>query len=910
MFGKMASARLSIRWKILLPFVLLVSLVLLVLLPIINTLATRRIEQDADRRLGRDAESVAELLERSAADVLLKADLAATLPQTEAAAGYPDLLAQALSPLKQKYDLQELSFYGVDFEPGDAAIYYGGPVTARRFQLSRHTTEVRESLILQVLASGESASGIALAPQSSQILGVVPVLSRGTGETGISGVVLAASYLDNQSISQISNIVKADIAVIRDNAVVVSTIATATGYEAELKEGLIDPDGDIVARNLREVDGVRLRVLSFPLELDGQVQGTLLVTQPIHDLLAVQNDIRLILFAFSGVVALTSLIVGLGAIFSFARPLRSLAEAARLVSSGRLEHRVAVSRNFFRDEITELGENFNGMTERLQELYTGLERKVEERTQDLVNERNKLDTLSRQLAVARDQALEANRAKSMFLANMSHELRTPLNAIIGYTELVLSGVYGPVTEKQIDRLDRVKSNGQHLLNLISDVLDLSKIEAGKMELYLENFQVYSLVDNVINTARPLMLKNSNTLEANLPAEMGMIVADQTKVQQVLFNLLSNAAKFTENGTVTLTVERQIEKNTEWIYFRVTDSGIGMTPEQTEKVFEEFMQADASTTRKYGGTGLGLAICRRFCQMMGGSIEAQSEVGKGSVFTMRLPVDVRKATEAKLPSDGEDGEKEPEVASQKPNTVLVIDDNEYARDLLSHYLQENNFNVVAARNGEEGLQLAEKLKPSIITLDVMMPEMDGWTVLTTLKANAELSHIPVIIVTILHEKNKGYSLGASDYITKPIDRTRFGEILQKYQLGDGPYEILIVEDEDDTRRLMRDMLEGQGWTVSEAPNGREALHALDRGTPNLILLDLMMPEMDGFEFMDVLRKHNSHKQIPVIVVTAMTLSNDDRKRLNGYVTQILQKGTVSQDQLLAEIRDLVNTSLKI
>ncbi|MBZ0310754.1 MAG: response regulator, partial [Anaerolineae bacterium] len=441
---------------------------------------------------------------------------------------------------------------------------------------------------------------------------------------------------------------------------------------------------------------------------------------------------------------------------------------------------------------------------------------------------------------ARHAAESASRAKSTFLANMNHELRTPLNAIIGYSSLVLGGTYGPVTDLQSDRIRRVADNGNHLLNLINDVLDLSKIEAGKMELFLETFEIKGLLESAVESARPLALKNSNRIETTIPDSIGKMNADLTKVRQILFNLLSNAAKFTENGTIALTVTEENLHEEKWFTFEVRDTGIGMSRETQERIFTEFIQADASTTRKYGGTGLGLAISRRFCEMMGGSIQVASEAGIGSVFTVRLPANVMLPKERTPESDP----LPMPTRSHLPHTgetVLIIDDDATVRDLMTQYLMEEGYRVVTTSRGEEGLKLAKELKPNIITLDVMMPEMDGWGVLALLKADPELADIPVIMLTIIDNKRMGYALGASEYLTKPINPVRLREILRKYLKP--PCPILVVEDEESIRLMMVDTLKAEGWEVYEAENGRVALEKMEKHQPELVILDLMMPEMD-------------------------------------------------------------------
>ena len=485
-----------------------------------------------------------------------------------------------------------------------------------------------------------------------------------------------------------------------------------------------------------------------------------------------------------------------------------------------------------------------------------------------------------------------SRTKSSFLANMSHELRTPLNAIIGYSEILQEDAADKEDKEPIDDLQKIESAGRHLLGLINNILDLSKIEAGKMDVFIEEVDIQALFKEVLSIVKPLADKNGNIIEVICPADIGSFRSDQTKVKQCLLNLLSNANKFTSKGTLTLTVAREDNSR---VCFCVSDTGIGMTAQQLGQLFEAFSQTDASTTKRFGGTGLGLAITKHFCAMLDGDVTAESTPGTGSTFTIKLPDQGVVPAAVELPAPAA-------VMADGRATVLVVDDDPTVRSLLAKTLEKEGYRVISARNGVEGLALAREHRPQAITLDVLMPQMDGWRALKELKADAELRDIPVIMVTVLNERGMAIPLGAADFVTKPVDRQRLTAILREHCASPGSASILVVEDDLPTREMLCRSVASMGYVAHVAGNGRSGLDWLaNHPAPSLILLDLLMPEMDGFEFLQELRQRPALVDVPVIVVTAKELTAEDVRILSGETERIIAKDEAYLTELTAAVR---------
>ncbi|MEC9440930.1 MAG: response regulator [Myxococcota bacterium] len=618
------------------------------------------------------------------------------------------------------------------------------------------------------------------------------------------------------------------------------------------------------------------------------------------------------------IVSEPSLLAALGWFFGIGSLLASYAMAPRWIFFAWFFGQVCLSVAFRivgapEFGVSELWEPTMGMLAILITMASYLHARISEKIfAEQLESARQLELAHKEADNARRQAVRASEAKSTFLASMSHELRTPLNAIIGYSEMLIEDFELDGEDVVADDLGRIKGAGVHLLELINNILDLSKIEAGRMDLFIEAVNIQDIVDDIAATMVTAVAKNNNKLVCKVEPSCGRVATDRTKLRQILLNLLSNSSKFTDDGTLTVTARRVTRDGRRVLEFSVSDTGIGMNPEQLERVFESFEQADKSTTKEYGGTGLGLTLCRNLAQMLEGDIEATSEEGVGSTFTFYIATE-HSETSAEVSAELYEA---PDVANlagireraeQRDARLLVIDDDPNTHDLLGRTLKREGFTIISALSGEDGIDLLKGgLEVDAILLDILMPEENGWQILHKLKRDALTSDIPVILISVMDEQQRAITLGASDYIQKPFERAHLIESVERLlqerdKSPEQEVEVLIVEDDDNTRDLLQRMLSTEVWSVHTAQDGQRAIEVLGDVEPDIILLDLMMPRMDGFEVLARLRQDTRWSDIPVIIVTAKTLTPAERELLRRGATHVMQKGALEQAQLVAQAR---------
>ncbi len=575
-----------------------------------------------------------------------------------------------------------------------------------------------------------------------------------------------------------------------------------------------------------------------------------------------------------------------------------------MMAISRGDHFADVPNLQARDEIGEMA--------RAVEVFRRNAHELDLRNIELGDRAKELRNLVSELSRARQQAEAANLAKSQFLANMSHELRTPLNAIIGITEMLVEDAQAEPDKELFEPLSRVLRAGKHLLSLINDILDLSKIEAGKMDLYPDTVDVRAACAELVATTRPLARQNNTKLQFDCAEQVGSMIIDPTRFRQTLLNLLSNACKFTRDGTVTLKVHRQPLPSGDVLVFDVADTGIGIKPDQIEKLFRDFTQADSTTSRRFGGTGLGLAISRRFARMMGGDVSVWSDYGKGSIFTLTLPADMVRHLQPCRPNPLPASANKltalpaPDNRTAQLPTVLLIDDDATVRSMVGRFLEREGYAVITAADGIEGLRLVKDRKPMAVILDVLVPKLDGWSVLAAIKADTNIGNTPVIIHSILDERSRALSLGAAEMLGKPFDRDKLRRILMRLAKPMG--RVLLIDADDSQRFTYRRYLEEQGWSVSTAGDGLEALDLLSGIPPDVIVLDVGLPGSDGYRFLEGLEQQGNIGRVPLVALVHGPIPDILQRQSSNRVCHCLQKAGLTPEQLLAELQ-MVQTALR-
>ena len=609
------------------------------------------------------------------------------------------------------------------------------------------------------------------------------------------------------------------------------------------------------------------------------------VSQPVAELRAELSPLVMGTLQWLLVAVVLALVLAFLATAWLSRPVHDLNRAAARMATGDFSTQATIRDRFAARELLGLAQTFNQMATQLSGAYQTLEEKVSQRTGEL--------------QAANQELARANKLKSEFLANISHELRTPLSAIIGFSQILLDGLDGPLSGEQQQDVAQVNKSGQSLLGLINQILDLSKIEAGKMELAAERLHLPELVAEVLESIRPLAQEKGLRIDARLPVDLATVEADPTRLRQILINLLSNAVKFTDRGRI----EIWAQPSGRMMRISIRDTGMGISAESQKVIFDEFVQGDGSSTRRHGGTGLGLSIVRKLVEMHGGAITVISEPGQGSTFTFTVPmwaaaptVPAPRARVALQPARGVPG-----------RAILVVDDDPGVRQLITRHLEQEGWRTVQATNAVDALQLARESQPVLVTLDIMMPDASGWWVLERLKEDPQTAGIPVLVVSIVEDQRTVFALGASDYLSKPYDRRQLIERVKRLLPDLHGKRVLVVDDEPEARAMLSKILGEEGAQVRQVPGGAEALATIAQAPVDLVLLDLMMPGMSGFEMVARLRATPATMGLPVVIVTAKEITPEDMRTLNGHVQRFITKGEIDPAGLSAAVRQVLGQS---
>jgi signal transduction histidine kinase/CheY-like chemotaxis protein len=607
------------------------------------------------------------------------------------------------------------------------------------------------------------------------------------------------------------------------------------------------------------------------------------VSQPVAELRSELTPLILSTIEWLLVAMVLALVLGFLAAAWITRPVDELTRAAARIAQGEFVTPLKVRDRFAARELRALAHTFNQMALQLSGAYQTLEEKVSQRTSEL--------------QAANQELARANKLKSEFLANVSHELRTPLSAIIGFSQILLDGIDGPINEEQQQDVSQVNKSGQSLLVLINQILDLSKIEAGKMELSLERVDLPTLITSVLDSISPLAQAKGLQITTRFAPGLPALEADAGRLKQIVINLLSNAVKFTERGHIEILAQ----PSGRMVRIAVKDTGIGISAESQKVIFEEFVQGDGSSTRRHGGTGLGLSIVRKLVEMHGGAITVLSEPGLGSTFTFTVPawasgqaaLGPAQRRPLRRPNQGLPG-----------TAILVVDDDPSVRQLIARHLEQEGWTTVQASNAADALQLAREIRPMLITLDIMMPDASGWWVLEKLKEGPQTAGIPVLVVTIVEDQRLVFALGASDYLGKPYDRgALIAKIHRLLPTLDGK-RVLVVDDDPDARTMLTKILKEERAEVVSAASGDEAMAMIAQSPPDLVLLDLMMPGMSGFEMVARLRAQPAAAGIPVMIVSAKELTAEDVLTLNGHIQRFVTKGSIEPKGLTNAVRQML------